>query len=276
MDAVPAHLFDAMADDYDVLEPWYEHLYERLHAILTAHLAPRPDAPCPRALDAGCGHGFQAALLETLGYETHGIDLSEGLLRVAHRRLPRVALTRGDLAALPYPGSCFDAVSCCGSTLSFVADPGRALAEIARVLRPGGRLLLECEHKWSLDLAWTAASALLRDRLGYGVSLGRLGREMRRPLAAAITLPYPGYGALTLFTGADLRRQLASLDLSWRRSWGIHALTNVIPSTVLHRAALPRPLAAAYRLLRALDAALGATAPARAIASSLVILAVKR
>src|SRR5262245_29332846 len=276
MDAVPAHLFDAMADDYDVLEPWYDHLYERLHAILAAHLAPPPDARRPRALAAGCGHGFQSALLDSLGWQTHGIDLSERLLRVAHRRLPRVALARGDLAALPYPDAGFGAVSCCGSTLSFVAGPGRALAEIARVLRPGGRLLLECEHKWSLDLAWTAASALLRDRLGYGVSLGRLWREMRRPLSAPIVLPYPGYGALTLFTGTDLRRRLASLGLSWRRSWGIHAVPNVIPSTVLHRAALPRPLAAAYRLLRALDGALGATAPARAIASSLVVLVVKR
>ena len=98
---------------------------------------------------------------------------------------------------------------------------------------------------------------------------------MRRPVAAPITLPYPGYGTLTLFTGADLRRRLSALGLSWQRAWGIHALTNVIPSTVLHRAALPGPVAAAYRALRAIDGALGATAPVRAIASSLVVLAVK-
>ena len=274
MDVAPAHLFDAMADDYDVLEPWYEHLYARLHAILVAHLPPPPVAH-PRALDAGCGHGFQTALLQSLGYETHGVDLSAGLLRLARERLPRAHLARADLAALPYPDACFDAVTCAGSTLSFVAEPSRALAEIARVLRPGGRLLLECEHKWSLDLAWTAASALLRDPLGYGVSAARLWRELRRPLRAPIALPYPGYGTLTLFTAADLRSRLASLGLSWTRAWGIHGITGLIPSTLLHRPALPRPLAAAYHLLCAIDTTLGARAPVRAIASSLVVLAVK-
>jgi SAM-dependent methyltransferase len=276
MDVAPAHLFDAMADDYDVLEPWYVHLYARLHAILAAQLAPPRLTPRPRALDAGCGHGLQTALLRSLGYETHGVDLSAGLLRIAHRRLPGAIFARADLAALPYPEACFDAVSCAGSTLSFVAEPSHALAEIARVLRPGGRLLLECEHKWSLDLAWTAASALARDALGYGVTPGRLWRELRRPPSAPITLPYPGYGTLTLFTAADLRRQLASLGLTWRRAWGIHAITGLIPSTLLHRRSLPRSLAAVYRVLCALDAASGGHAAARAIASSLVVLAVKR
>jgi SAM-dependent methyltransferase len=275
MERATARLFDAMADDYDVLEPWYEHLYARLHAILVAHLAPPPRGR-PRALDAGCGHGFQTELLRSLGYETHGVDLSAGLLRIARRRLPGAGLARADLAALPYPDACFDAVSCAGSTLSFVAEPLRALSEIARVLRPGGRLLLECEHKWSLDLAWTAASALARDRLGYGVTLGRLWRELRRPLSAPIALPYPGYGTLTLFTAADLRRRLASLGLACERAWGIHAITGLLPSTLLHRPALPRPLSAAYRVLCAIDTALGGSAPARAIASSVVVLAVKR
>lgn len=276
MDVAPARLFDAMADDYDVLEPWYEHLYARLHALLLAHLAPPADGRRRRALDAGCGNGFQTALLSSLGYETHGVDVSAGLLRVARRRLPEARLARADLSTLPYADASFDAVSCAGSTLSFVTDASRALAEIARVLRPGGRLLLECEHKWSLDLAWTAASALTRDRLGYGVPAGLLWRELRRPLSAAIVLPYPGYGALTLFTTADLRRRLASVGLSWQRAWGIHAVTNLIPSTALHRPALPRPLAAAYRVLRAIDSALGACAAGRALASSLVVLAVKR
>ena len=276
MDVAPVQLFDAMADDYDVLEPWYEHLYARLHAILVAQLAPPPGRHGVRALDAGCGHGFQTALLQALGYEAHGVDLSAGLLRLARRRLPHARFARADLAALPYADACFDAVSCAGSTLSFVDEPSRALAELARVLRPGGRLLLECEHKWSFDLAWMAASALARDRLGYGVSLARLARELRRPLLAPIRLPYPGYGTLTLFTATALRRELTALGLSWQRAWGIHAATNAIPSTLLHRAALPRGLATVYGALRAIDGALSASLPGRALASSLVVLAVKR
>src|SRR5688572_27048548 len=97
MDAAPQStvrdLFDAMADEYDVLEPWYEHLYARLHAILVAHLAP-PVSPRQAftgvALDAGCGHGAQTALLRSIGYETHGVDIAGRLLALARRRLPNV------------------------------------------------------------------------------------------------------------------------------------------------------------------------------------------
>jgi ubiquinone/menaquinone biosynthesis C-methylase UbiE len=160
-----ARLFDAMAPEYDLLEPWYEHLYARLHAILASALGPAGGRR-GRALDAGCGHGFQTALLLDAGYATHGVDVAAALLALARRRVPSAHLARADVMALPYAAGSFDAVSCCGSTLSFVDDPDRALAEIARVLRPGGRLVLEVEHKWSLDLAWTAVSALTGDSLG--------------------------------------------------------------------------------------------------------------
>ncbi len=263
--------FDAMAPEYHVLEPWYEHLYARVHAILARTLAPAPGGRRRRALDAGCGHGFQTALLHRLGYETHGIDLSAALLARARRAVPEARLARADVAALPYPPEVFDVVSCCGSTLSFVDDADRALGEIARVLRPAGRLLLECEHKWSLDLAWTAASALTGDPLGYGTSLRTLAHALRGPLTAPLALPYPGYGTLRLFSARDLRARLARARLHVERTWGIHALTNVIPSTILHRPRLWRPLAAAYLALRALDTA---WAPA-ALANSVVVLAVK-
>ena len=269
--ATIANLFDAMAAEYDVLEPWYEHLYARVHALLAVHLAPPRDGRRRRALDAGCGHGFQTVLLRRLGYETHGVDIAAGLLAVARRRLPDAAFARADVAALPYADASFEAVSCCGSTLSFVGDPDRALAEIARVLRPGGRLLLECEHKWSLDLAWTFASALAGDALHYDVPLRTMWRALRRRPGASIALPYPGYGTLTLFSAGDLRRRLDAAGLRWQRAWGVHALTNVIPSTVLHRPSLPRPLAALYRVLCRLDTRV---APA-ALANSLVVLATK-
>jgi ubiquinone/menaquinone biosynthesis C-methylase UbiE len=282
MDAAPQStvrdLFDAMADEYDVLEPWYEHLYARLHAILVAHLTP-PISPrqvfAGVALDAGCGHGAQTALLRSIGYETHGVDIAGRLLALARRRHPNVALAQADLAQLPYGDASFDAVSCAGSTLSFVADPDAVLRELARVLRPGARLLLECEHKWSLDLAWTLASALTADAFGYGVAVATLVRALRAPLHASISLPYPGYGTLTLFSGRDLRRRLAAVGLRWQRAWGIHAFTNVIPSPILHRSHLPRPLAGVYRVLRRLDTATSRAAPMRAFANSLVVLAVR-
>jgi SAM-dependent methyltransferase len=273
MTSAVAQLFDAMAPTYDHLEPWYEHLYDVLHAILREAIGRAPTLGA-RALDAGCGTGFQSALLSELGWQTHGVDVSAGLLALARRRQPAAALALGSVEALPYLDARFDAIVCCGSTLSFVDDPARALAELGRVLRPGGRLLLDCEHRPSLDLAWMLASALTGDALAYGVP----AREAWRALASRrrLRLAYPGYGRLWLFTRRELGAMLRAAGLVPVRAWGLHGITNLIPSTVLHGQRVPWTLAAAYRGLRWLDAALTHTAPARALANSLVVLAERR
>jgi SAM-dependent methyltransferase len=272
MTSAVARLFDAMAPTYDELEPWYEHLYDVVHGILRQAIGGAP-AGGACALDAGCGTGFQAALLDELGWQTHGVDVSPGLLALARCRVPGAPLALASVDNLPYPDARFDAVVCCGSTLSFVDDPARALAELGRVLRPGGRLLLDCEHRPSLDLAWALASALAGDVLGYGVP----PREAWRALAARgrLRLPYPGYGPLWLFTWRELAGMLRAAGLTPVRAWGVHGITNLIPSTLLHRPRAPRAVAGAYRALRRIDTALGATAPARALANSLVVLAVR-
>ena len=266
-----ARLFDRMAESYDELEPWYEHLYERLHAIVQSCLTSGAEH---RALDAGCGTGFQTSLLRDLGFTVHGVDLSAGLLAVARSKLPGVPFARGDLEALPYRDASFDAVTCCGSTLSFVTRPAHAVAEIGRVLRPGGTLVLEVEHKWSLDLFWTLASALTADALGYRVTLAGAVRQVARPWSEGVRIDYPGYTTLRLFTMAEIAPMLRAAGLVARRIVGIHGVTNLIPSTVLHRKHLPRGLGRIYRLLCRLDCALGATRAWRA-ANSVVIVATK-
>jgi SAM-dependent methyltransferase len=269
-------VFDDMAADYDELEPWYEHLYARLHTILRQTLGRPTPAAASAALDAGCGTGFQAAVLARLGYRTHGLDASAALLAIARQRLPAARFVHGRLEALPYADGSFDAVACCGSTLSFVAEPGAAVNQLGRVLRPGGRLLLEVEHKWSADLGWMAASAAAGDGLGYGVSATTLWRALARPLAESCVLPYPGYGALRLFTAADLRRLLAAAGLSVVRTWGIHSATGCLPSTVLHRRRLPGAVRPLYAALCAVDRWVTRLPGARGLASSLVVLATKR
>jgi SAM-dependent methyltransferase len=276
MEPTTARLFDAMAEDYDVLEPWYAHLYAVLHPLVCAELAPPADGRRRRALDAGCGTGFQTALLERLGYASHGVDIAPRLLAAARRRLATSALALGTVEALPYRDESFDVVTCCGSTLSFVDAPATALRELGRVLHPGGRLLLECEHRWSLDLGWALLSALTRDSLGYGLSTAAAWRQLARRPREGCTVEYPGYGRLRLFTRAELSAMLAAAGLHPLRWWGIHSLTNVIPSTVLHRERLGPALTAIFGRLRAIDVQLSAWTPAQRLANSLVVLAKKR
>jgi ubiquinone/menaquinone biosynthesis C-methylase UbiE len=276
MGRATARLFDAMAEDYDVLEPWYEHLYARLHAILLDVLGAPRSAKGTRALDAGCGTGFQTAVLERLGYAAHGVDIAPRLLAVARRRLPAATLLVASVEALPYRDASFDAVACCGSTLSFVDDPAGALRELARVLKPGGLIVLEVEHRWSLDLVWALASALGGDVLGYGVSPREAWRALASHPRDGCTVSYPGYGRLRLFTRNELSTMLTGAGLRPLRWWGIHSVTNLIPSTILHRDKLNAVTAAIYRRLQTLDVRWSASPIAARVANSLVVLARKR
>jgi hypothetical protein len=87
---------------------------------------------------------------------------------------------------------------------------------------------------------------------------------------------YPGYGRLRLFTRPELRAMLTAAGLQPLRWWGLHSITNLIPSTILHRERLGPLMAALYARLRTIDAHLSASSFAPRIANSLVVLAEKR
>ena len=97
-----------------------------------------------RVLDLGCGTG---RLLATVGGV--GIDVSAGLLRVARGK--GLAVARADAHALPFGDGRFDVVLAANAVFRHL-DPPRALAECARVLRPGGRLALHQLAAWTVRL----------------------------------------------------------------------------------------------------------------------------
>lgn len=134
-----------------------------------------PQRPC-KVLDVGTGTGFLAFLLSELGHEVIGMDLSEGMLRVARRRAAasdsRTAFMIGDAAALPCGDGEFDVVIS-RHLLWTLLEPKTALTEWRRVVRSGGSIV-------AIDVL--ARGGRLSVRLGtlIGRALKALRRETKR------------------------------------------------------------------------------------------------
>lgn len=103
------------------------------------------DVRAGRALDAACGTGRHAAHLVASGHSTVGVDRSAAMLAVARRSVPKAEFRTGDLAALPLEDGAVDA-AVCALALTHLPDPTPAIAELARVVRPGGRIVLSDAH----------------------------------------------------------------------------------------------------------------------------------
>ncbi|MEV6109156.1 methyltransferase domain-containing protein [Streptomyces sp. NPDC051940] len=140
----PANSYDGFAEAYSADN---ETNLLNAHLERPAMLALAGDVAGRRILDAGCGSGPLAAALRDRGAVVTGIDASAGMVALARRRLGDDAdLHVADLnEPLPFADGAFDAVV---SSLVFhyLEDWGPALAEIRRVLRPGGRLVVSVQH----------------------------------------------------------------------------------------------------------------------------------
>ena len=108
--------------------------------------------PGMRVLDLAAGTGTSASPLAEAGAQVVPCDFSLGMLRVGRRRDPRLPFVAGDALRLPFADGTFDVV-----TVSFglrnVHDPDQGLREMARVTRPGGRLVV-CEFSHPTWAPW--------------------------------------------------------------------------------------------------------------------------
>ncbi len=109
-------------------------------------LLPPPPA---RVLDCGCAFGHMTRQLARR-YETAGIDLDPGYVARARRRVPGADIRLGPADALPWPEAHFDAAVCL-DVLEHCPDPRAAVAELARVVRPGGTLVVSVPHRGVLS-----------------------------------------------------------------------------------------------------------------------------
>jgi len=140
--------FSKLAARYDELRPAdtnWDELFERVLALgrFTAG----------RALDVGCGTGRISAALAARGVKVWGVDPAPGMLEVARARVPRgVGLKEGTAEALPFRDGWFDAAVCWLTV--HLMDRQRAFAELARVLSPGGRLVIATFDPAHFDAFW--------------------------------------------------------------------------------------------------------------------------
>src|SRR5580693_5190294 len=157
----------AAANDYDSFAEAYSAENEvNLHNAYyerPATLALAGDVAGRRILDAGCGAGPLSAALRDRGAIVSGFDKSAGMIELARRRLGDDAdLQVADLGRpLPFPDGAFDDVTA-SLVLHYLEDWGPALAELRRVLKPGGRLIVSVNHPFTENL-WHREAGLKPD-----------------------------------------------------------------------------------------------------------------
>ena len=162
-------LFDRWARSYDRgrITGWFQYTQQ----LAIDNLALEPDS---RVLDVGCGTGHAALTLAPRLPEgwACGMDISAAMVAAALQKVPtalrnRVGFVQASSAALPYASERFDHVMCTNSFHHY-PDPLHALAEMKRVLRPGGQLVV---FENAPDLSWYAK---LWDRLLRMVEKGHV------------------------------------------------------------------------------------------------------
>jgi len=140
-----------------------------------------------RVLDVGCGDGTHSLGAAAAGARVTGVDASPEMLEAARKRAKErgvgAALEVGDARSLPFADGTFDVVLAV-TVLCFIEDVDLAIGEMARVLRPGGRIMVGELGRWSV---W---AALRRVRGWLGASTWRIARfrsaaELSRRLAGA-------------------------------------------------------------------------------------------
>jgi SAM-dependent methyltransferase len=230
MTTSPVETWDALFGDFYVRAyATDEHDAEaESQALAAARLAGCPDGG--DLLDVPCGFGRHTIPLGRAGYRVTGVDRSPTLLDEARRRAggerwPK--LVQADYRDLPFADGSFDAALNLFTSLGYLGDEQdtRALAEIGRVLRPGGRLVIETMHR---DLL----VRILREQDWKLLGEGRLLLEQRTfdPSAGLVqttqTVIFPDGGresrtwSLRVYCATELAAMLERAGFSETRCYG--------------------------------------------------------
>jgi SAM-dependent methyltransferase len=193
------------ADGYRVWSATYDQPGNGLFAHEEPFVHEIVDAlPAGVALDAACGTGRHSAYLAARGHTVVGVDSSAEMLEVARAKVPGARFADGDVTALPLPDGHADLVVC-ALALAHLPDLRPAFAELARVLRPGGHLIVTDVHQETVALGSVphvrlagGRAALIpsyrhraSDYLQAALPLGLLLRRCDEPRGPARSEPAP-------------------------------------------------------------------------------------
>jgi ubiquinone/menaquinone biosynthesis C-methylase UbiE len=124
------------------------------------------DVSAERALDVACGTGRLTELLAARCAEVVGVDASVAMLAVAREKVPEATFREGRIEALPVSDATFDVVTC-GLALAHLRDLRPAIAELARAVRPGGRVVVTDIHPFAVVLGGQALYRCADESWGF-------------------------------------------------------------------------------------------------------------
>jgi SAM-dependent methyltransferase len=151
--AVEVHSRQAglFAERYTETDPYascFSYSRARLDGLLESALP--AEGGGARLLDLGCGTGHQMAMLRKRGFDVTGVDGSAEMLEHARANNPDAEIHQADVDNLPLPDASFD-YALCIEVLRYLDAPERCVAELARVLRPGGVALTTATPLFNLN-----------------------------------------------------------------------------------------------------------------------------
>jgi SAM-dependent methyltransferase len=140
-----------------------------------------------RVLEAGCGTGAVLGELAALGPgKLHGLDIRPDYLELAQHHLPAAPLACGDAHHLPYAAGSF-AAACCHFLLLWVRDPLGVVAELCRITRPGGTVLLLAEPDYGGRIDFPYELAILGEWQSQALTRAGANPQIGRRLSALLS-----------------------------------------------------------------------------------------